>query len=161
MGSFRFRSPLLTESISLSFPPLTEMFHFSGFRVPYPMYSDKVNQVLPRLGYPIRIPPVLSSLAAPRGFSQLDASFFAFWHLGIHRTPLHTSNFEVLNDIVNFLPFFIGSFRSAFLSLSRLFAVQNSFPRGCQLSLSSDFFHFCFLSFSLLESWWAGQDLNL
>jgi hypothetical protein len=29
-GLFRFRSPLLTESLSLSFPPLTEMFHFSG-----------------------------------------------------------------------------------------------------------------------------------
>ena len=32
-GLFRFRSPLLTESISLSFPPVTEMFHFTGFRV--------------------------------------------------------------------------------------------------------------------------------
>jgi hypothetical protein len=29
-GLFRFRSPLLTESLSISFPPLTEMFHFSG-----------------------------------------------------------------------------------------------------------------------------------
>ncbi len=29
----RFRSPLLTESHSLSFPPLTEMFHFSGCRL--------------------------------------------------------------------------------------------------------------------------------
>ena len=29
-GLFRFRSPLLTESHSLSSPPLTEMFHFSG-----------------------------------------------------------------------------------------------------------------------------------
>ena len=31
-GLYRFRSPLLTVSISLSFPPLTEMFHFSGYR---------------------------------------------------------------------------------------------------------------------------------
>ena len=33
---FRFRSPLLTESSFLSFPPGTEMFHFPGlalFRV--------------------------------------------------------------------------------------------------------------------------------
>ena len=29
-GLFRFRSPLLTESIFLSFPPGTEMFQFSG-----------------------------------------------------------------------------------------------------------------------------------
>ena len=31
-GLFRFRSPLLTESLSLSFPQLTEMFHFSWYR---------------------------------------------------------------------------------------------------------------------------------
>ena len=57
LGSIRFRSPLLTESISLSFPPLTEMFHFSGFRVSYPMYSGMNDRVLPRSGYPIRISP--------------------------------------------------------------------------------------------------------
>lgn len=70
LGSIRFRSPLLTESISLSFPPLTEMFHFSGFRVSYPMYSGMNDRVLPRSGYPIRIPPG-SSLACsfPRIFA--------------------------------------------------------------------------------------------
>lgn len=37
---FRFRSPLLTESISLSFPPGTEMFQFPGFaRVSWDQYS--------------------------------------------------------------------------------------------------------------------------
>lgn len=30
---FPFRSPLLRESLSFSFPPLTEMFHFSGCRL--------------------------------------------------------------------------------------------------------------------------------
>ena len=30
-GLLRFRSPLLTESIFLSTPPVTEMFHFTGF----------------------------------------------------------------------------------------------------------------------------------
>jgi hypothetical protein len=33
-GLFRFRSPLLTESRLLSFPPATEMFQFTGF-APY------------------------------------------------------------------------------------------------------------------------------
>lgn len=80
LGSIRFRSPLLTESISLSFPPLTEMFHFSGFRVSYPMYSGMNDRVLPRSGYPIRISPDHRLLAASRGFSQLAASFFACWH---------------------------------------------------------------------------------
>ncbi len=30
-GLFRFRSPLLTESLLMSFPPGTEMFQFPGF----------------------------------------------------------------------------------------------------------------------------------
>ena len=93
LGSIRFRSPLLTESISLSFPPLTEMFHFSGFRVSYPMYSGMNDRVLPRSGYPIRISPDHRLLAASQGFSQLAASFFACWHQGIHRTPLLTSSY--------------------------------------------------------------------
>ena len=29
---FRFRSPLLTESLSFSFPGVTEMFHFTPYR---------------------------------------------------------------------------------------------------------------------------------
>ena len=29
-GLFRFRSPLLSESLLFSFPPVTEMFHFTG-----------------------------------------------------------------------------------------------------------------------------------
>ena len=35
-GLIRFRSPLLTESRLMSFPPGTEMFHFPGFALfPY------------------------------------------------------------------------------------------------------------------------------
>ena len=34
---FRFRSPLLTESHSFSFPLVTEMFHFTRYRVPTPI----------------------------------------------------------------------------------------------------------------------------
>ena len=117
LGSFRFRSPLLTESISLSFPPLTEMFHFSGCRVSYPMYSGMNDRVLPRSGYPIRIPPVHRSLAAPRGFSQLAASFFACWHQGIHRTPLvslsYHKSFSALLQYLHkdpFVTYFLVSF---------------------------------------------------
>ena len=43
---------------------------------------------LRRRGCPIRIPPELGSLAPPRGFSQLAASFFAVRCLGILRMPL-------------------------------------------------------------------------
>ena len=42
---------------------------------------------LRRRGCPIRTPPDLGSLAPPRGFSQLAASFFAVGCLGILRVP--------------------------------------------------------------------------
>ena len=73
----RFRSPLLTESISLSFPPVTEMFHFTGYRVSFPMYSGRNNDVLTPLGYPIRKSPGYSLSAANRSLSQLITSFIA------------------------------------------------------------------------------------
>ena len=40
-GLFRFRSPLLTESHSFSIPPVTEMFHFTGYCVPFPILFRK------------------------------------------------------------------------------------------------------------------------
>ncbi|CAE1292283.1 unnamed protein product [Acanthosepion pharaonis] len=43
---FRFRSPLLTESRLMSFPPGTEMFQFSGF-ASKPMYSVYLNTLRP------------------------------------------------------------------------------------------------------------------
>jgi hypothetical protein len=33
-GLIRFRSPLLAESLLMSFPPATEMFQFAGFASP-------------------------------------------------------------------------------------------------------------------------------
>ena len=83
-GLFRFRSPLLTESLSLSFPPVTEMFHFTGCRDVSAMYSQKLEQVLPHSGYPIRKSPGQSVFAALRSLSQLTTSFIAYWHQGIH-----------------------------------------------------------------------------
>ncbi len=50
-GLFRFRSPLLTESHSLSFPPLTEMFHFSGFALPAYEFNRKGRDIT-RVGLP-------------------------------------------------------------------------------------------------------------
>ena len=81
---FRFRSPLLTESHSLSFPPVTEMFHFAGCRDVPAMCSQELEQVLPRSGYPIRKSPGQSVFAALRSLSQLATSFIAYWHQGIH-----------------------------------------------------------------------------
>ena len=83
-GLFRFRSPLLTESLSLSVPPVTEMFHFTGCRDVSAMYSQKLDQVLTRSGYPIRKCTGQSVFAALRALSQLITSFIAYWHQGIH-----------------------------------------------------------------------------
>lgn len=83
-GLVRFRSPLLTESLSLSVPPVTEMFHFTGCRDVSAMYSQKLDQVLTRSGYPIRKCTGQSVFAALRALSQLITSFIASWHQGIH-----------------------------------------------------------------------------
>lgn len=69
-GLFPFRSPLLRESHSLSLPPLTKMFQFSGFALPCLFYSARSNAVLPALGFPIRTFPDQSVLTAPRNLSQ-------------------------------------------------------------------------------------------
>ncbi len=82
-GLFRFRSPLLTESLSLSFPPVTEMFHFTGCRSLCSMYSNSGDQILVWPGYPIRKSTDRSVFAAPRSLSQLITSFIACWHQGI------------------------------------------------------------------------------
>jgi hypothetical protein len=50
------------------------------------MYSPHVRTMTVR-GFPIRISPDQSLLAAPRSFSQLSTSFFASDCLGIHHTP--------------------------------------------------------------------------
>ena len=86
-GLFRFRSPLLTESFSLSFPLVTEMFHFTRYSAQWTMYSPTGSRAFTRPGYPIRKPTGQSVCAALRGLSQLVASFIAYWHQGIHRAP--------------------------------------------------------------------------
>ena len=85
-GLVRVRSPLLTESRLMSFPPGTEMFQFPGFAPP--AYGFSRRYPLSGVGCPIRRPPDRSPLAAPRGFSQRAASFVASWRQGIHQVPL-------------------------------------------------------------------------
>ena len=59
---------------SLSFPAVTEMFHFAAYDFDHLIYSDG-NDTLKVPGFPIRRPPDQSVFAAPRRFSQLAASF--------------------------------------------------------------------------------------
>ena len=67
-GLFRFRSPLLTESIFLSFPLGTEMFQFSRL-------AAQTYVLGLRLFGKLRIKACLTT---PRSFSQFSAPFKAF-----------------------------------------------------------------------------------
>ena len=82
---FQFRSPLLSESLLISSPAGTEMFHFPAFAL-Y-KYSD-VYRYTP--GCPIRKSPLQSFLAALRGLSQPSTSFIASISQGIHRSLFTT-----------------------------------------------------------------------
>lgn len=67
-GLFRFRSPLLTESIFLSVPPGTEMFQFSGLAARAYVFNARLFGNL----------RIKACLTAPRSFSQFSAPFKAF-----------------------------------------------------------------------------------
>jgi hypothetical protein len=84
---FRFRSPLLSESRLMSFPPATEMFQFAGFASHAYVFSMRYpcGWVSP-FGY-LRIK---ANLPAPRSFSQAITSFIACNRQGIHHMHLFT-----------------------------------------------------------------------
>ena len=86
-GLFRFRSPLLTESILFLFLRLLRCFTSPGIACPSLFCSGRDDGVLPPSGYPIRKSPDQSVFAAPRSLSQLITSFIACWHQGIHSVP--------------------------------------------------------------------------
>ena len=81
---------LATTQGMISFPPATEMFQFAGLP-PHGLY------IQPRVtGHdPSRVSPfghlrIKAISAAPRSFSQPDASFIGSWRLGINRKPFIT-----------------------------------------------------------------------
>src|SRR5215203_765749 len=88
-GLVRVRSPLLTESRLMSFPPGTEMFQFPGFASA--AYGFSGGSPIAGRGCPIRRSPDRCLLAAPRGLSQRATSFIASWRQGIHQMPLLSS----------------------------------------------------------------------
>ena len=76
-GLFRFRSPLLTESILFLFLRLLRCFTSPGIACFSLFDSGKDDGQLRPSGYPIRKSPDQSALAAPRSLSQLITSFIA------------------------------------------------------------------------------------
>src|SRR5207249_8434469 len=87
---FPVRSPLLGESRLLSLPRRTEMFQFGRFPPQALCVQTWVTGHDPGRVSPFGHPRITAFLAAPRGFSQPDASFIGSWRLGIHREPLVT-----------------------------------------------------------------------
>lgn len=81
----RFRSPLLTESLLLSFPVVTEMFHFSTFAPSSYAFGTRYP-----CGWvaPFGNPRIAALLPAPLGLSQVYASFIASQCQDIHCAPL-------------------------------------------------------------------------
>ena len=87
---FRFRSPLLTESLLFSLPVGTEMFHFPTFP-PHTLYIQvRVTGLASSRVSPFGNPRITVWLSTPRGLSQIPTSFFGSWCQGIHRVPLLT-----------------------------------------------------------------------
>ena len=76
-GLFRFRSPLLTESILFLFLRLLRCFTSPGIACFSLFDSGKDDRLLVLSGYPIRKSPDQSVFAAPRSLSQLITSFIA------------------------------------------------------------------------------------
>ena len=72
---FRFRSPLLSESRLISFPPGTEMFQFSGFASPDLCIQSGIPL---RVGFPIRKSADQSLFASS---PQLIASYYVLHRL--------------------------------------------------------------------------------
>src|SRR5262249_16446765 len=77
-GLFRFRSPLLTESLLLSFPGGTEMFQFPPFA------THTYGLSVCRFGHP----GINSRLTDPPGLSPSSTPFVACWRQDIPHTPL-------------------------------------------------------------------------
>ena len=93
-GLLPFRSPLLRESLLLSFPRGTEMFQFPRF--PPPALCVQAG-VTPHDGCrvsPFGHPRIEAWSAAPRGFSQPPTSFIGIRRQGIHRWLFVAWNFS-------------------------------------------------------------------
>ena len=87
---FRFRSPLLTESLLFSLPEGNEMFHFPSFPPRTLCVQVRATGHDPCWVSPFGDPRITARLTAPRGLSQPPTSFIGSWCQDIHRAPLKT-----------------------------------------------------------------------
>jgi hypothetical protein len=84
---FRFRSPLLSESLLFSLPVGTEMFHFPTFP-PHALYIQaRVTGHDSSWVSPFGHPRITARLPTPQGLSQAPTSFIGSRCQGIHHVP--------------------------------------------------------------------------
>ena len=124
------------------------MFQFPGFPSLYLFYSVYDNVTLLTLSSLIRTSAALCSFAAPRGFSQLVASFFGAMYQGILLYALCSliflSSLIALSQSVEF------TFYISLTSLLDYFFSSDSFLRFfLRINLSS-FIYSLFLLFALM-----------
>jgi len=81
---FRFRSPLLSESLLFSLPVGTEMFHFPTFPPNALCVQAPVAGLSSSWVSPFGNPRITARLPTPRGLSQAPTSFIGSWCQGIH-----------------------------------------------------------------------------
>ncbi len=70
------------------------MFQFTWLPLLAPLFQTRVTGHYPSRVSPFGYPRIVTSLTAPRGFSQPATSFFGSQHQGIHRGPLVAWNIE-------------------------------------------------------------------
>ena len=88
LGLVPVRSPLLTESLLLSFPRATEMFQFTRFPLPLLCVQSGVPVHDDWWVSPFGYPRITGWSAPTRGLSQPPTSFIGSCCQGIHRWPL-------------------------------------------------------------------------
>src|SRR6201992_4234681 len=89
-GLFRFRSPLLAESLLLSLPAGTEMCHFPALPPAALCIQAEATAHDDGRVSPFGNPRITARLPAPRGLSQAPTSFIGSWCQDIHRMLLKT-----------------------------------------------------------------------
>jgi hypothetical protein len=87
-GLFRFRSPLLSESLLFSLPVGTEMFHFPTFPPTALCVQAEVTGHDSSWVSPFGNPRITARLPTSRGLSQAPTSFIGSWCQGIHHVHL-------------------------------------------------------------------------
>ena len=105
-GLVPVRSPLLGESLLLSFPRGTEMFQFPRFPLPALCVQTGVTPLDGCRVSPFGYPRVNAQSAAHRGFSQPLTSFIGSRRQGIHHWPfiawnsLHSTHLLTIENLM-------------------------------------------------------------